>query len=1087
MIGSQNEGGGGGGGEEESPLAFLSSQGRSPDGVHLLPPLDQPEVGRRALRALQTLLEARKSSNDPSPLHEARLLETLKSTTFGQSVAHTILQRFIKEVELEEIDSGDVIELRGTSDCLYVLLEGSFEIIRGPHLRVRPFQLYVESARNLVGDGDDILDPYVVVRLGKQEERTQIEMDAGESPVWNWSASFTYNGEPEIELTVYEYDQFSKDTILGVATLSYIDFTGPAGFDGEIMLSPPDRSLMADAALGIREGYALEDANSEVGDVLTVIGEDDEEDDEESEGDSDDDESAKSETTNVKRNDHGTKRGVDCGALRIRLMWTADFSHTLGRSQALTSQLRQLQLQQLQQHQQQSEDPHEGVEDEEGPTRVDSPQSFITSLRSHRNLGMSNKLGGTGKLTIASGPYSPAASLTKARGMMGSIASEKSMGALSSHRVAGAGREVVTEGGCFGIEDGGGAFRALEQCQCLVVSRAVMAEANRSHQESVRTEREVFLARHLPGLQKLDRRAFRNLASSFEEIPFPRRHKLCQTGDMQDENGARWLYLIKEGQCIMQSTSEPSASSSCSPDPPKIHQSSLRGTTKETPLGILGPGSIVGAAAAVFGVPEPFTVVADEKVVALGIDVDAKPVSSWPKEVVHALKHSLSARTDWHTKRSCQLSAVLEVSDHLTDKPTDVMPPAWSREASPRLRNKNLSPWQADALRDRFDAEGWSGGPPVVTVSTSSAALVANERSRSNSPRSSPAPSPRAPAPSLHGGSSTAASHASQRLEVPGHVFPANAPHQFAGRGMPDSEGSVVSARTASHGSANTEGGRASTCSATSSSTSGIASSTSETFLAGRGSYALNRGLGRCQTPWGLWTPSGLLPPATRGSPNSRLHRRMPPRDKGSKSSSHSAPDLSSTRSEDEDHHHKIDLKCRRDWQQLSALTAGPCLRKMHRQQVRASCLASAATTMTQAERTSWTNDRYLQTHPRPMSGRSQGLQQSMRSSDCTTAAAAGGGGGGGSVAIATRRFSSLSLRGAGPSSEGSFLKGRTATTTITLSGGLGLLQSQALAQAQLRMQAQTKGPTNHHWPAQGAAPSQDRVCVSEHEAPTLL
>ncbi|KAH0476679.1 MAG: hypothetical protein KVP17_000913 [Porospora cf. gigantea B] len=87
---------------------------------------------------------------------------------------------------------------------------------------VNDFCVQVISGHNLTLDHGkkEKIDPYVVVRYGKEEHKTEALNDAGSNPVWDETLRFDHRGNVEsLELEVYDKDRFSKDDFLGSVVL----------------------------------------------------------------------------------------------------------------------------------------------------------------------------------------------------------------------------------------------------------------------------------------------------------------------------------------------------------------------------------------------------------------------------------------------------------------------------------------------------------------------------------------------------------------------------------------------------------------------------------------------------------------------------------------------------------------------------------------------------------------------------------------------------------------------------------------------------------------------------------------------------
>ncbi|CAK0864239.1 unnamed protein product, partial [Prorocentrum cordatum] len=157
---------------------------------------------------------------------------------------------------------------------------------------------------------------------------------------------------------------------------------------------------------------------------------------------------------------------------------------------------------------------------------------------------------------------------------------------------------------------------------------------------------------------------------------------------------------------------------------------------RATPVGLLGEGAVVGFASALFGVPEPFTVVPDEPVEVMSVSLADRPVALWPREVIKALHEQMKAQADWHRQRTQSIASATAASLEKFAE-TGEGPPAWSVCDSPFLRHKELSSWQAGTMKDRFEAEGWQWKLPATsspTVAGGSAAVLQGDSRSSSCP-----------------------------------------------------------------------------------------------------------------------------------------------------------------------------------------------------------------------------------------------------------------------------------------------------------------------------------------------------------------
>lgn len=81
------------------------------------------------------------------------------------------------------------------------------------------FTVSVWQAQNLISN-----DPYVLVKYGEQELKTRVEH--GPNPTWQSHVMFARAGR-DLDLYIFDYEDFMSDDILGKVSLSLPDFTEP--------------------------------------------------------------------------------------------------------------------------------------------------------------------------------------------------------------------------------------------------------------------------------------------------------------------------------------------------------------------------------------------------------------------------------------------------------------------------------------------------------------------------------------------------------------------------------------------------------------------------------------------------------------------------------------------------------------------------------------------------------------------------------------------------------------------------------------------------------------------------------------------
>jgi len=303
----------------------------------------------------------------------------------------------------------------------------------------------------------------------------------------------------------------------------------------------------------------------------------------------------------------------------------------------------------------------------------------------------------------------------------------------------------------------------------------------------------------------------------------------------------------------------------------------------------------LGYASSLFDLPEPFTAVAEENISVLWVSTDSRPFSGWPRDIISRLQEMLKAKTEYHASRTKNMQASISTSNGLKGTNGDHMPAEWTASDSPKLKYKELDLWRVETLRDRFDAEGWQGGQPVAVMS--------------KSPKGSASP---------HGASATLTPIGSIRM----YSAPASVHHSASALSSSSSPdlGQSKEPQRRHRAKANLSQEPASCAPRGGASVRGI--------------YAVNSGLGRCKTPWGTWSPSGMLPPSQNpagpGITGSRFRKKVmmgTRKDVGISQEEAMSSSQGKLR--------KVDLKCPSDWQQLSGVASSASLGKMFKQRLR--------------------------------------------------------------------------------------------------------------------------------------------------------
>jgi hypothetical protein len=155
-----------------------------------------------------------------------------------QTSLKNLLERLIKKWEQEE----QMTWLRSGAFMLKDQVEESMDPNRfkAIYKGVRAY-IKVKNALNIgAGGWWAKMDPYAKVRFrgAKTEFRTSVLQDAGSDPVWDCEGSLTYQGEPALDISIWDYDQNQNDEQVALGVLTVEQYCN-GGFEGMVPLSLP--------------------------------------------------------------------------------------------------------------------------------------------------------------------------------------------------------------------------------------------------------------------------------------------------------------------------------------------------------------------------------------------------------------------------------------------------------------------------------------------------------------------------------------------------------------------------------------------------------------------------------------------------------------------------------------------------------------------------------------------------------------------------------------------------------------------------------------------------------------------------------
>jgi len=108
----------------------------------------------------------------------------------------------------------------------------------GPSHAPGSFVLLVESAKDLYDlDWTGKMDPYIKVRLGGREFRTQVMTNAGKKAKFHWTQIIDWRGEPDIHFLAMDSNMLVADGLIGEAV--YRGLPLHSDFEGTLELMRP--------------------------------------------------------------------------------------------------------------------------------------------------------------------------------------------------------------------------------------------------------------------------------------------------------------------------------------------------------------------------------------------------------------------------------------------------------------------------------------------------------------------------------------------------------------------------------------------------------------------------------------------------------------------------------------------------------------------------------------------------------------------------------------------------------------------------------------------------------------------------------
>lgn len=86
-------------------------------------------------------------------------------------------------------------------------------------------------------------NPYVRIKVGHKEVKTEVHIEGGKNPVWDMEFEFDIISEKEMEVEILDKDNIGADKFMGQATVSILDWIAQENFEGAIEILDKSGSI----------------------------------------------------------------------------------------------------------------------------------------------------------------------------------------------------------------------------------------------------------------------------------------------------------------------------------------------------------------------------------------------------------------------------------------------------------------------------------------------------------------------------------------------------------------------------------------------------------------------------------------------------------------------------------------------------------------------------------------------------------------------------------------------------------------------------------------------------------------------------
>lgn len=104
-------------------------------------------------------------------------------------------------------------------------------------LRVKPVMAEIKRSTEWFGD----MDPYVIARVGNQQQKTRPAHDQDKKPTWTDVLQFNINGESMLQIALYDKDNITFDDFIAESQINLAEVCSRGNFTNQYPLRKQGR------------------------------------------------------------------------------------------------------------------------------------------------------------------------------------------------------------------------------------------------------------------------------------------------------------------------------------------------------------------------------------------------------------------------------------------------------------------------------------------------------------------------------------------------------------------------------------------------------------------------------------------------------------------------------------------------------------------------------------------------------------------------------------------------------------------------------------------------------------------------------